>query len=1060
MARRVNFDEIAPGYYYTPYWDELIDYVVTFLRVYNSCALQLHLSAMFTRHGERARLHLPPFVHHLDKDMPMREFWDIIFDEIHDVENYAGASGSGWAFDGDFTYYFDIQHYQPMQDAQDNNEQDDNEQDNNNLQSPKQPIMMCLAQHFVGLSVQKRRAWIEQHPTLNNGTITPANLTEWLMDNPYWNIRVFSKRGIVLWALEENTYGNRPDMWSGLQDEPRINLLWNGHWSYIKSLRYKFGLRSDQIFCNICKRAHTKNKDCRRHVAEAETTALEVRFQPQDVKHYVVIYADFESIIDPHTKRHQLAAYGWLAIIGNEVVKREYATKNDQEYLIEHFLDSLLAFARRLARLPANPGMPNTCTFCGQVFDGNYITGKNYFDGQLGKYHMRCWVSGRYKNYLPVLFHNFKGYDSHLLLAAALKLGKCNILAKSMNKFDAFTMQTNDGMVSLKFLDTFNHLSQSLDALSKQLSAHVHSQQRNKAPFPYDWFDSFDKLNEPLPRDPLLWWNDLTQTTGDVDAAVQVYEAEHMERFEDYLVYYLVHDVELLADVFEAYRRNVMDAAHVDCIYYTGAPSLTWNVATFKNLPAFKVVDSKEIYYDITANIRGGVAQCALRYAEKNSPEDYFVYLDINSLYSYCMMQKLPGKFIETLRELPEDWEATTTNDSPICYLIKCDLHYPEHLHDRDVDYPLCPHKYNDRLCATFADKEDILLHARNLQFYLQKGLVLIQVHYVYVFEQDYILRDYVTENIEKRKATRDKGMQDLYKLLNNSLYGKTCENVFKYKEYKHKKVTDENVGQPVNRWLGEAKSWQSFNDATDFIIETLPQNVELKKPVQIGFTILEFAKIEIQRYWYDIIDCFGQNVRMLYTDTDSMLMKFINQPRHPLQTFMRFPKLASKLDMEVVPDDWPIKTTGTYKVAGLWSDEADFKEITGFIGLRAKSYICRFANGGYKSRNKGIRKTARHAQAGRALEWDDFKSALFDNKRVYVTQYGIAARKHDLKTAFETKLALSSVDEKRLVLGDKITTVPFGYKGQMYRDDPAVYLEQAQVETLPAHIYEEFENE
>lgn len=210
----------------------------------------------------------------------------------------------------------------------------------------------------------------------------------------------------------------------------------------------------------------------------------------------------------------------------------------------------------------------------------------------------------------------------------------------------------------------------------------------------------------------------------------------------------------------------------------------------------------------------------------------------------------------------------------------------------------------------------------------------------------------------------------------------------------------------------------------------------QVDKPIQIGFTVLEFAKREIYTFLYMAMAHFGDKIRPLYTDTDSIMFhckfdkpweKFYNSPLRPL------------LDFDKVPDHWSTRTPGTNKISGLWSPEADGREIVEFVGLRSKTYCYRFADQQVVIKNKGVPKSAVIADEEREpvgeITLEHYKEALFAGKEHYVTQYAIRSKQHKVLTTQIYKLGVSGNDYKRTICADRQTTIPYGYKGEKYRD-------------------------
>ena len=154
----------------------------------------------------------------------------------------------------------------------------------------------------------------------------------------------------------------------------------------------------------------------------------------------------------------------------------------------------------------------------------------------------------------------------------------------------------------------------------------------------------------------------------------------------------------------------------------------------------------------------------------------YIVYLDANNLYGWAMSKPLPThgfKWME-MREL-ETWE----NHSCI---LEVDLEYPKGLHDLHSDYPLAPEQIEVnkvlKLIPNLGDKKTYILHYENLKQYLSLVLKLTHIHRGIKFEESQWLKKYIALNTDLRTVAKNEFEKDFFKLMNNSVFGKTMENI------------------------------------------------------------------------------------------------------------------------------------------------------------------------------------------------------------------------------------------------------------------------------------------
>ena len=196
----------------------------------------------------------------------------------------------------------------------------------------------------------------------------------------------------------------------------------------------------------------------------------------------------------------------------------------------------------------------------------------------------------------------------------------------------------------------------------------------------------------------------------------------------------------------------------------------------------------------IEGGIRGGVSMISNRYGKANNkymanydPKEeskYITHLDANNLYGWGMSQKLPFKNFRWVNEKkliglnPLHIDA----DDDTGYILQVDLEYPKELHNAHNDYPLAPETLTinkiDKLTPNLNNKTKYILHLKNLQLYLSLGLKLTKIHEVLAFEQKDWMRPNIALNTDLRTASKNDFEKYFFKLMNNSVFGKTMENI------------------------------------------------------------------------------------------------------------------------------------------------------------------------------------------------------------------------------------------------------------------------------------------
>ena len=234
-------------------------------------------------------------------------------------------------------------------------------------------------------------------------------------------------------------------------------------------------------------------------------------------------------------------------------------------------------------------------------------------------------------------------------------------------------------------------------------------------------------------------------------------------------------------------------------------------------------------------------------------------------------------------------------------------------------------------LYAIFMIK-NYVVHIRSLKQALSHGLLLKKVHRVIKFNKEAWLKPYIDMNTELRKLAKNYFEKDFFKLMNNSAFAKTMENVRKHRDIKFV-TADKRRNQLVSEPKYHTTKWFSENLLA---IEMKKTKVKMNKPVYLGLSILKISKTLMYEFWYDYMKPkYGDNVKLCYMDTDSFIMH--------IKTEDFYKDIANDVEKRFDTSNYefnrPLPTGKNKKLIGLMKDELGGKTMTEFVVLRAKTY-------------------------------------------------------------------------------------------------------------------------
>ena len=304
------------------------------------------------------------------------------------------------------------------------------------------------------------------------------------------------------------------------------------------------------------------------------------------------------------------------------------------------------------------------------------------------------------------------------------------------------------------------------------------------------------------------------------------------------------------------------------------------------------------------------------------------------------------------------------------------DVKYPKRLHELHSDLPFLSERMKvykcKKLVRNLFNKKKYVVHINALKQALNHGLKLKKIHRVIEFNQEAWLKPYIDMNTELRKAAKNDFEKDLFKLMNNSVFGKTMENIRKHRDIKLA-TTDKKRSKLVSE-----QNYHTVNLISEdlSIIEIEKTKVKMNKPIYLGLSILEISKILMYEFWYDYMKPkYNDNVKLCYMDVDSFIMNIkTNDFYKDISN-----DVENRFDTSNYEVNRPLPTGRNKKIIGLMKDELGGKIITEFVTLRPKTYSFLTDDGKENKKPKGTKKCV----IKNKIKFNDYKKCLFSDELI-----------------------------------------------------------------------------
>ena len=316
------------------------------------------------------------------------------------------------------------------------------------------------------------------------------------------------------------------------------------------------------------------------------------------------------------------------------------------------------------------------------------------------------------------------------------------------------------------------------------------------------------------------------------------------------------------------------------------------------------------------------------------------------------------------------------------------------------------------------------MCHYRLFQYYIQSGLRLftrsddgtprVCIHRIYWFDQSVFLGPYIKKNTDLRAAAMTKSEKDFFKLMNNSCFGKTMENVRKRSDIRLC-ISEAQAAFQTNK--PNCKSVKIFTE--NVVAVTMNKTaVTLNKPIQIGAAILELSKLHMFRFYYDYLKPKYPKCRILYSDIDSFVLEI---PTDDFYADLLEEKIAHEkagtldqwwYDTSDFPKDSPLHTNINKKVIGKIKDELNRVLLLEYVALRSKAYCLKTAN--KKTDIKKLKGMASYV-VKKEIRFDSYIRCLYDGDVTYSHNPPLRSYSHKIYSTIHKK-SLEFKNTKRAI--------------------------------------------
>ncbi|XP_065677415.1 uncharacterized protein LOC136092790 [Hydra vulgaris] len=322
----------------------------------------------------------------------------------------------------------------------------------------------------------------------------------------------------------------------------------------------------------------------------------------------------------------------------------------------------------------------------------------------------------------------------------------------------------------------------------------------------------------------------------------------------------------------------------------------------------------------IKQGIRGGISMISNRLGTANNKymenydeskeSKYIQYLDANNLYGWAMSKPLPTKGFQWMSEEElKNWKS-------ISYKV-------------------------EKLVPNLNNKKNYIIHFENLKLYERLGLKITKIHGGIKFEDSEWLSKYIKLNTDLRTKAKNDFEKDFFKLMNNSVFGKTMENIENRVDVRLVTKREQTIK------LASKPNYESRTIFDENLIAIHMKRTKLvyNKPIYLGMCILDLSKTLMYEFHYDYIQSkYKDKVKLLFTDTDSLAYEITTEDFYvDISNDVKSKFDTSEFDKNHPAIQNGFKVGENKKLLGMFKDELAGRQIKEFIGLRSNCTLINY---------------------------------------------------------------------------------------------------------------------